>query len=187
MSPQTVGVFCGEAAVDSAGNAYVASIDSSSSLNYSLGTLYKISPTGTLLWKKPLQGVPDGAVTLVTTPGNQSLVIVADQFPEVEAFNQATGASVWDYVGSAAFVASPALSPDGERPASTNPTQTPHVRPEHGYGRPADFLQHDRQVNHCRDESVACGGCAGECLPVGRHRRLTGVFTHGCDTLDGAQ
>jgi len=48
--------FRGEAVLDSTGNAYVASTDSNPNTNVqNLGTVYKLGPTGSVLWKKPFQ------------------------------------------------------------------------------------------------------------------------------------
>jgi len=77
-----------------------------------------VGPSGAILWRAGLQGAPVGAVLYATNPTTPTrpLVVVADRFPEVAAFDAATGARVWQVVPAASpapFDASPALSPDG--------------------------------------------------------------------------
>jgi len=108
--------FYGEVALDGAGNAYAASTDTNPASGF-LGTLYKVDPTGNLVWKMPLQNASLGAVMLAANPAvpGQTLVIVADRTPEVNAFDAATGAVVWTFTPTDVnyFKSSPALSPDG--------------------------------------------------------------------------
>jgi len=108
--------FYGEVALDGAGNAYAASTDTNPQSGF-LGTIYKVSPTGSLVWKMPLQAASVGAVVLAANPAvpGQTLVIVADRAPEVNAFDAATGAVVWTFTPTDInpIAASPALSPDG--------------------------------------------------------------------------
>jgi len=112
--------FYGEAALDGAGDAYVASSDVNpqGTPSQRVGTLYKVGPRGAILWRAGLQGAPVGAVVYAANPvtPTQPLVVVADRFPEVAAFDAATGARVWQLIppaNPAGFDASPALSPDG--------------------------------------------------------------------------
>jgi len=106
--------FYGEAALDSAGNAYLASTDNNPAAAGQLGTLYAVSPSGGLNWKASLRGAVSGAVIYATNPltPSQPLVVVADKFPEIAAFDAATGQQVWDYVPQnsvGALISSPLL------------------------------------------------------------------------------
>lgn len=109
--------FCGEPALDSAGNAYAASVDRDPLYDSpSLSTLYQITAQGTVGWSAPLRGAVVGAVVVAPNPQTptQTLVLVADTFPEIAAFDAATGQPVWSFVrGLAPIEASPALSRDG--------------------------------------------------------------------------
>ncbi len=123
--------FYGEAALDPQGNAYAASSDTNP-LGGSLprvGTLYRISPTGAISWAAALRGEPVGAVLYAANPltPTEPLVVVADRYPEVAAFDAATGALVWDVlptVSTGGFVASPALSRDGTTLYAVNDSDT---------------------------------------------------------------
>ncbi len=123
--------FYGEAALDPQDNAYAASSDTNP-LGGSLprvGTLYRIGPTGAIRWAAPLRGEPVGAVLYAANPltPTEPLVVVADRYPEVAAFDAATGALVWDVlptVSTGAFVASPALSRDGTTLYAVNDSDT---------------------------------------------------------------
>jgi len=112
-STQTDGIYAGvasqgpfriygQAALDAAGNAYFTSSDANPQLTTGarLGTLYKVSPAGTQLYAVPLRGDTLGAVVLAPNPANpgQTLVVVADRYPAVTAFDAATGQMVWRFV-----------------------------------------------------------------------------------------
>jgi len=126
--------FYGEAALDAAGNAYVASSDTNpqAATNPRVGTLYKLAPNGSIaagFTPAGLKGEPVGAVLLAADPGTpgRTLAIVADKFPEVAAFDAATGARVWDFVpanSTGGFFASPALSRDGATVYAVNNSDT---------------------------------------------------------------
>ncbi len=117
--------FYGEAALDPTGaTAYVASSDtnpSGTSTDPRVSTLYRI-PTGqtgaaTATFAVPLLAESVGAVVYATNPTTptQPLVIAADRYPEVVAFDATSGARVWSFTGASnPIVSSPALSPDGQ-------------------------------------------------------------------------
>jgi hypothetical protein len=109
------GFFSSEVALETTAGAvsgvYAADAETNGSNGnaISLGTLYKIDNTGTLIWKKPLLNAVDAPVVLNAA---QTILIVADNGGNVYAFGP-TGTLLWQKsVGSGVFAA-PALSPSG--------------------------------------------------------------------------
>jgi len=87
-------LFYGEGALDSSDNFYVASFEPKTSgprscSNTVFGTLYKVSPTGTILAKAPLAGPAVGAVVLVPNAAvaGGSELVVDTKAGYVEAFD----------------------------------------------------------------------------------------------------
>ncbi len=110
-------LFYGEGALDANDTFYVASVEPKTGGPRGcgatiLGTLYKVSPTGTLLANKPLAGAVVGAVVLTTNPITpaDSAVVVATKAGYVEAFDAATMGRLWAVkVANASLNASPAV------------------------------------------------------------------------------
>ncbi len=95
-------LFYGEGALDAGHNFYIASYESAlnkprSCGNTLFGTLYKVSPTGTILVNKPLAGPVSGAVVLTTNPitATDGEVVVDTRAGYVEAFDAATMNRMW--------------------------------------------------------------------------------------------
>ncbi len=109
--------FYGVGALDSTDNFYIASLEPKTGGPPAcgaptFGTLYKVSPSGTLLASAPLAGGVVGAVVLTTnplTPTNGELVVGATS-GYVEAFDAATLVRLWAVkVAAASITASPAV------------------------------------------------------------------------------
>lgn len=106
--------FYGEPALDASGNLYIASSDTNPIAGGPrLGTLYKVDAGGNIAWAAPLQLDELGAVVATTNPLTPSdgMVLVADQFGEVAAFDAATGGAMWTSKPAQGlkFAASPAV------------------------------------------------------------------------------
>ncbi len=106
--------FYGEPALDASGNLYIASSDTNPiAEGPRLGTLYKVDAGGNIAWTAPLHLDELGAVVATTNPLTPSdgMVLVADQFGEVAAFDAATGGAMWTSKPAQGikFVASPAV------------------------------------------------------------------------------
>ncbi len=110
-------LFYGEGALDASDTYYVASDEPKASgpracSNLFFGTLYKVSPTGTLLAHTPLAGPVVGAVVLTTNPltPTDGAVVVATKLGYVEAVDAATLTRLWAVkVANAPLNASPAV------------------------------------------------------------------------------
>ncbi len=87
-------LFYGEGTLDSSDNFYIASYEPKTSgprscANTLFGTLYKVSPTGTILASKPLAGAAVGAVALVPNAAvaGGSELVVDTKLGYVEAYD----------------------------------------------------------------------------------------------------
>ncbi|HZS88307.1 MAG TPA: PQQ-binding-like beta-propeller repeat protein, partial [Chloroflexota bacterium] len=97
--------FVGEAALDGAGNIYIASADNPpAGCPITLGTLYKVNATtGAIVWAKPLVGKPQGAVIYTG-----SSIIADTAAGQVAAFDT-NGNQLWSFLPSATqFLGNPA-------------------------------------------------------------------------------